>query len=122
MPYPKRKHKYGNKKVEYDGYKFDSKLECKRYKELKLLERAGVIRNIELQPRFVFPLRFIHNETKQGCHLSYKADFRYYDIENKKVVVEDTKSKLVLQRDEAVKIRIALVYFFFDIKVRIIHK
>jgi hypothetical protein len=35
-----RYNKYNNKKVEYDGYKFDSIKECTRYKQLKLLERA----------------------------------------------------------------------------------
>ena len=35
-----RYNKYNNKKVEYDGYRFDSIKECTRYKQLRLLERA----------------------------------------------------------------------------------
>ena len=36
-----RPHKYGAKKVECDGYKFDSMAEAKFYGELKLRECAG---------------------------------------------------------------------------------
>lgn len=44
--------KYGSKKVTYDGIVFDSKKEMRRYCELKLLERAGKIKDLELQKTF----------------------------------------------------------------------
>ena len=44
--------KYGNKKVIVDGITFDSRREARRYRELKLLERAGQIQNLELQKEF----------------------------------------------------------------------
>ena len=46
-------NKYRNKKVIVDDYIFDSIQESRRYKELKLLERAGTITDLELQPRFL---------------------------------------------------------------------
>lgn len=39
------------KRVEIDGHKFDSAGEGRRYQELKLLERAGRIRNLEIHPK-----------------------------------------------------------------------
>lgn len=74
--------KYRAIPVIIDGIRFASKLEGKRYGELKLLERAGHIRNLELQPRF--PL--IVNGQKI-C--TYVGDFSYF--ENDKRVIEDSK-------------------------------
>ena len=48
----RRQDKYGNRKVTIDGITFDSKREMKRYCELKLLEKAGEISGLELQPEF----------------------------------------------------------------------
>ena len=63
-------HKYGAKATVVDGIRFASLREANRYSELKLLERAGEIRNIELQPRFTF---YVHFETM----FTYVADFAY---------------------------------------------
>lgn len=43
--------KYNNKKVVYDNIKFDSKKEMIRYTELKLLEKAKKIKDLELQKK-----------------------------------------------------------------------
>ncbi|MCP3680306.1 MAG: DUF1064 domain-containing protein [Gammaproteobacteria bacterium] len=83
----KAQSKYRNKPVEIDGIVFDSLKEGKRYKELKLLEKAGYIFHLELQPEFVLS---IHGE--QIC--KYRADFAYNDSEDeysKKYIVEDVK-------------------------------
>ena len=45
-------NKYFNKKITVDGIKFDSKKEANRYNELKLLKRAGLIEELELQKTF----------------------------------------------------------------------
>ena len=45
--------KYNNRKITIDRYVFDSVKEGKRYRELKLLESAGEIKNLELQPRYI---------------------------------------------------------------------
>jgi len=62
--------KYGNKKVTIQGIKFDSKWEGERYLYLKSLERAGTIRDLELQVRF----NLMVNDQKI-C--AYIADFCY---------------------------------------------
>lgn len=82
--------KYGNKKIVYDGHEFDSKKEYNRYIELKWLEKANVIKELELQKEFVLLEGFKKNG-KTFQKMSYYADFYYYDNERKKYVVEDTK-------------------------------
>ena len=54
-------NKYRNKKVIVDGKEFDSKKEGDRYKKLRLLERAGEISDLELQPRFLLQDKFKKN-------------------------------------------------------------
>ncbi len=76
--------KYRNKKVVYDGIRFDSIKEKDRYQELKLLEKAGHITDLRLQERF--DLRV--NGVKLGF---YKADFSYYNFGSGTTVVEDSK-------------------------------
>lgn len=83
--------KYGNKKVLIDGIKFDSIAEGNRYKELKLLQRAGIIKELELQPRFLLQESFKYGK-QMIREISYFADFKYYDVELKRIVVEDVKS------------------------------
>lgn len=81
-------NKYRNKKVQVDMYVFDSIAESKRYKELKLLERAGEIKDLELQPKFLLQESFKKNG-KTYRKIEYVADFKY--IENGKTIVEDVK-------------------------------
>ena len=81
-------NKYRNKKVIVDDYIFDSIQESRRYKELKLLERAGTITDLELQPRFLLQDSFKKNG-KTYRKIEYIADFQY--IENGKAIVEDVK-------------------------------
>ena len=80
--------KYKNKKTQIDMYIFDSTKEAKRYRELKLLEMAGEISNLELQPRFLLQESFKKNG-KIYRKIEYVADFKY--IENGKTIVEDVK-------------------------------
>lgn len=72
-----------------DGITFASKREAKRYSELKLLEKAGVISHLELQPRIKIEIGGIPIKFDSGRQVYYVADFRY--IEDGKYVVEDTK-------------------------------
>lgn len=81
-------NKYRNKKVILDDYVFDSIQESRRYKELKLLLRAGEISDLELQPRFLLQESFKKNG-KTYRKIEYIADFKY--IVNGKTIVEDVK-------------------------------
>jgi hypothetical protein len=74
--------KYHNVKTVVDGITFHSKKEAARYQELKLLEKAGEITGLELQPRFAIDIKGVHI-----C--DYIGDFLY--TENGKPVLEDCK-------------------------------
>ena len=82
--------KYNNKKVTVNGQVFDSKKEARRYKELLLLEKAGVIKNLSRQVKFVLiPSQRDESGKVIERECSYKADFVYE--EGEKTVVEDVK-------------------------------
>lgn len=87
--YPQINSKYGNKRVVIDGIKFHSKKEGRRYLELKMLQGAGEIQDLELQPSFELQKKFTHKGTNYR-NIRYVADFRYK--ENGEVIVEDVKS------------------------------
>ena len=82
--------KYHNRKIIVDGIKFDSRLEARRYQELKTLERAGVIQALTLQPEFELQPAFKKNG-KTYRRIAYKADFSYFSVKEGKVIIEDTK-------------------------------
>lgn len=122
-----RKSKYGSRKVTIDGIIFDSVREGNRYKELKLLERAGVITGLQRQVKYVLipAQREFCNEIytrgkNKGCfkpgkllekECSYIADFVY--IQDGKTVVEDTKGF----RTEAYKIKRKLMLKVHGIRI-----
>ena len=83
-------NKYKNKKVVVDGIEFDSKKEANRYKELKLLEKAGEIKDLELQKVFELIPSFKKNG-KAYRKTTYKVDFSYFDTREGKYKVEDVK-------------------------------
>ena len=82
--------KYHNKKTFIDGIKFDSKLEAERYSQLLMMERAGVIRDLELQPEYELIPSFRKNG-KTWRRTVYKADFRYILAEDDSYIIEDVK-------------------------------
>lgn len=86
-----RRQKYGNIRVKDDGYTFDSKREHKRYCELRMLRRSGVIQDLKVHPRFELKVN--------GQHICfYEGDFSYYNTPVHRVVMpgsfvlEDVKS------------------------------
>ncbi len=80
-----KRHKYGAKKTVVDGISFASAKEARRYGQLRLLQQAGLIRDLELQPRY--------DVVVNRCRICYyKADFRYFDCEKGVQVVEDVKA------------------------------
>lgn len=85
------KNKYFNKKVIVDEIEFDSKKEANRYEELKMLEKAGLIKELELQKKFELQPKYVNNKGKKIRPITYKADFYYYDNHLERYIVEDTK-------------------------------
>ena len=90
--------KYHNTKTVADGIKFDSKLEAERYAQLKMMERAGVIRDLELQPEYELIPSF-KKDGKTWRKTVYKADFRYILAEDDKTIIEDVKGSTAVITD-----------------------
>lgn len=90
--------KYHNAKTIVDGIKFDSKVEAERYAQLKILERAGVIRDLELQPEYELIPSFKKNG-KTWRRAVYKADFRYILCEDDRMIIEDVKGSISVITD-----------------------
>jgi hypothetical protein len=76
--------KYRSTRVQVDGIWFHSKREAARFHELKLLERAGQIQDLLLQPRYALHVR----DVVIG---HYVADFCYRTGKLHELVVEDVK-------------------------------
>lgn len=89
----KPRSKYRNVKTAVDGITFDSKREAKRYNELKLLKRAGLIKNLELQKRFVLLDKYENGNGEKIRSVSYVCDFFYKDVNTGEDIVEDVKGQ-----------------------------
>lgn len=129
--------KYHNRKITIDGITFDSIKEAQRFDELRLLERAGAISDLQRQVKFqLIPAQYEDRATgeyykvgdKKGLpklktvcleqSVDYIADFVYR--ENGKKVVEDVKgyrdpssagyAKFVLKRK--------MMLWFYGIKIK----
>jgi hypothetical protein len=106
------KNKYHAKKCEWDGEVFDSKKELQRYKELKLLEKAGEIQNLRRQVKYVLiPSQRIDGKVVER-EVAYKADF-VYEADGE-TVVEDAKG--VKTTDYIIKRKMMLLFHNIRIK------
>ena len=107
------KQKYNN--VKYNG--FDSKKEYYRSNELRLLEKAGEISNLEEQfPYELLPAQYQIINGKKKCiekSVKYIADFQYIDKDGN-LVVEDTKG----MRTSTYIIKRKLMLYFHGIKIK----
>ena len=103
------KNKYLNKNTVIDGIKFDSQGEGRRYIELKLMEKAGNISNLEIQKKFLLI-------PKQGNErpVTYIADFVY--MEDGLKIVEDWKSPYSRTKDYIIKRK--MMKFFHGITIK----
>lgn len=91
----RKKRKYRNEPTIVDGISFDSKKEANRYQELLMKEKAGLIKDLKVKPKFKIMVndQFLCN---------YTADFSYTNLwgitlssipKEGTLVVEDTKGK-----------------------------
>lgn len=83
------RNKYGNHPVVADGVRFDSEKEYARWCELKLLQKAGVISELQRQVKFELQPSFYFNGKKIQA-INYIADHTYYDQDGN-YIVEDVK-------------------------------
>ncbi len=85
--------KYRNKPVVVDGVRIDSRREARRWTELQIMERAGMIRDLQPQVTYILaPSVKIAGEGRARPAMRYTADFRYVDAKTGDVVVEDVKN------------------------------
>lgn len=106
-------NKYGNEKVMVDGIIFDSKREARRYRDLKLMQAAGEISDLQIQVQFEVIPGVCNPDTGKVIQrpTNYVADFAYY--KDGKYVVEDAKG----YRTEAYKIKKKLMLWRHGIRV-----
>ena len=101
-------NKYYAQKMVVDNITFASRKEARRYQHLKLCLSAGIIKDLVLQPKYSFE----HN----GLEITtYRPDFRYYDREKRKEIVEDVKSKATRTRDYLIRVRCMKAWFDIDV-------
>ena len=83
--------KYKAKPVTIDGIRFASQREGNRYRDLMMMQKAGAISGLELQPVFVLaPGVLVPGEKRKRPALRYMADFAYTDTDGRRVL-EDVK-------------------------------
>ena len=118
-------NKYGARSTVVDGIRFDSAKEARRFQQLRLLEKAGAIRDLQRQVEFELipaqyePPRTLKNGRKvRGRCIErktvYKADFSYIQSDTGEYIVEDAKGF----RTEVFKIKKKLMLKKYNIRVR----
>jgi hypothetical protein len=103
-------NKYQAIRTFVDGMAFDSKREARRYRELRILEKAGEIAELKCQVKFpLLPLQRLDGKLIERA-VVYIADFVYIDKEGNKVV-EDVKSPITRKNQSYILKRKMLLYF-----------
>lgn len=115
--------KFYSRKVVVDGITFDSKKEARRFKQLKALEEAGKICNLNRQVKFTLiptqrepdiigPRGGVKKGKLLERELAYYADFCY--LHDGKWVVEDVKG--LRTKDYIIKRK--LVLYLHGIRIK----
>jgi hypothetical protein len=106
----RKRTKYGAKaKRCREGVMHQSTLEARRCSELHLMQKGGLISDLEAHPQPRYRLDV------EGVHIcDYLADFRYLDTETGEEVVEDVKG----WRTEVYKLKKRLMLACFGIEIR----
>lgn len=76
-----KKHKYSAQKSSVAGYSFASKLEASLYAQLALEERAGLIKDIQVQDHIKLT----------DAEIVYIPDFKYFDLKDNEWVWAEAK-------------------------------
>ena len=88
---PKKKSKHNNKEAVVDGIKFHSIGESERYSQLKKYQERGLIKDLQLQVKYVLTPKYKKDDGTTVRQSSYTADFVYFNVALGKEVVEDYK-------------------------------
>jgi len=121
---PGNESKYHAEKVQIDGETFDSRREARRWTDLRLLERAGEIRDLRRQVKYILiptqreaPIITKTGKEKPGRVIekecSYYADFVYTDARTGEQIVEDVKGV----RTDAYILKRKLMLYVYGIRI-----
>lgn len=106
---PFARSKYGAKPSHCSaGHKHASKREATRCDVLRILERAGEITHLEIEPQFWFEINGAVIKHGNGRRVGYKPDFTYRERDGR-AVAEDSKG----MRTEAYVLRAAIFRALF---------
>jgi hypothetical protein len=120
-----KKRKYRNDSVTIDGELFDSKREAARYQELKLMEKAGEIRDLRVKITYRLIERQDAFDDQPGLPATtYTPDFDYEEKFRGKWrrVTEDVKFSTSAKSDEKRKLKFTTAYQIFRIKVKLMRQ
>lgn len=105
---PTKRSKYGVDQSEAgrlartcDGIVFDSKVEMRDYLTLKVAEQAGLISQLELQPRFLLQEKFTDGQGRKHRASYYVSDFKFQ--RDGKTVAVDRKGRKTAQYRDKIK-------------------
>lgn len=111
-----RPNKYGARKTPCQhGHTHDSAREAQRCNELHLLQRAGHISQLQIQPQYWFVINGQQVKHPNGRRVGYRPDFAYIELPELSDIAEDSKG----MRTEAYVLRVALFRALFpEIELR----
>lgn len=109
-----KRSKYNAKRVTVDGITFDSKKEAVRWQELRMMERAGAITDLQRQVAFELQPATVMDGRKKPA-LRYVADAVYQ--QDGRQIVEDVKSP-VTRKKETYRIKRHLMLTVLGIEIR----
>lgn len=84
----KKRPKYNNQHVKFDGYTFDSLAECRYYVYLKSLHEQRKISKVKVHPTYDLIPPFVDYLGNSHRGIKYEADFEYYDETGRLIVVD----------------------------------
>lgn len=104
------KGKFGSKRCTVEGEAFDSKLEARRWLELRDMQRRGLISGLRRQVEYPLVINGI------DCG-SYYADFVYFTAAGDRRV-EDVKAKSGVTMTQVYKLKKRLVFAIHGVTIR----
>lgn len=109
-----------SERTDESGSVFDSKAELKRWNELKLLERVGVITGLIRQQQFNLAVngRQIKIRSRgfpNGQPCRYTVDFSYWDVAAERRIFEEYKGR----DSEASRLRRAVTEAIYQIEITV---
>ena len=105
--------KYGNRKTAVDGIVFDSLHEANRWRDLRLMQSAGVISGLDRQVSFELMPNVRTRDGKMIRGIKYIADFVYTDEYGRRIV-EDAKG----MQTEVYKLKKKMMLWIYGIEIQ----